>query len=270
MKKWQILLAVFCLISAYGEEKVLKKGPLQIVPVARSPQPEYAGIRIVMPENNQMINSSPIIMQVKVKGFPIGIDSMQPRKNVIYNSDLGQNIHVVIDNDIYFAKNTQRLDMFEDQGNYYESRYQFNLPKLSPGMHVIRTFICRSYNESLKTSNSFDAGYFYYKSREPALKDVDLEKPYLTYNEPTPDHTYKEGRPIMLDFYLTNCDLSPDGYTVMLLIDHDVVRELDKWEPYFINGLKKGKHEIELQLIDPHDQIEKGVFNVVKKTIKVE
>lgn len=264
------MFVITCLITTiYAQEKVIRKGTLQVISVARSPQPEYASIQIVMPENGEMNTKTPIIMQVKVRGFPIGIDSMLPRKNEIFNSDMGQNIHVIIDNDIYFIKNTQRIDPFQDQGDYYEARYQFNLPSLSPGMHTIRTFLCRSYNESLKTRESFDAGYFYYRNETP-LKGVDLSKPYLTYNEPSPDHTYKEGKPIMLDFYIKNCELSKDGYTVMLIIDKNVVRELEKWTPYFIYGLKKGKHEIELQLIDEKDKIEPGIFNDLKKTIRVE
>ncbi len=265
------LLALSLLISAiFADEKIIKKGTVRVIPVGRSPQPEYASIRIVMPENHELKTTTPIIMQVKVRGFPIGIDSMLPRKNEIFNSDVGQNIHVIIDNDIYFVKNSQRLDQFEDQGDYYEAKYQFNLPKVSPGMHSIRTFLCRSYNESLKTRGSFDADFFYYKSKEPALQGVNLDKPYLTYNEPSPDHVYKEGSPIMLDFYIKNCELSKDGYTVMLLIDKQVVRELDSWEPYYLYGLKKGRHEIELQLIDEKDKIEPGIFNDLKKIIKVE
>jgi hypothetical protein len=265
-----LVVFIFLIGVAFAEEKISKKGILQVIPVARSPQPEYAGIQIVFPENYQLNEKSPIIMQVKVKGFPIGIDSSLMRKNEIFNSNMGQNIHLVIDDDIYIVKNSQRIDPFDDEGDYYEARYQFYLPTLAPGKHTVRTFLCRSYNESLKTQRSFDVVQFYYKNKDIIKEEIDLRKPYLTYNEPSPDHLFKENEPVLLDFYIKNCELSADGYTIMLIIDKKVVRELDKWIPYYIYGLKKGKHEVELKLIDENDKVVPGISNDIKRTIRVE
>ena len=92
---------------------------------------------------------------------------MSKRKNEIYNSDQGQNIHVVIDNKPYFTVIGQKIDTFNDEANYYESMYRCAIPyDLLEGKHTIRSFLCRSYNESLKNKEAFDCSCFYFKKKQ--------------------------------------------------------------------------------------------------------
>lgn len=255
--------AVFlCLFSFLLFSKV------QVIQVDTTLQPDNARIIIVYPENGQFFNSEPIKMQIRATDFALGEDSDFDRKNEIINSNMGQNIHIIIDNQDYFAKVNEQTDPFNDEGILYDTMIEFSLPKLSEGQHVLRAFLCRSFNESLKNFSSMDTNFFYYKNKTP-LKGVDLKKPYLTYNEPSPHISYDQ-KPILLDFLVNNCELSSDGYKVKLLIDDKIIRVLDKYTPYYIYGLEKGSHSIRLQLIDKMDKVVDGLFNDVKKEIKVQ
>jgi len=158
-----------------------------------------------------------------------------------------------------------------DQSNIY---YDLTLTKLIPydlneGMHVIRTFPARSYGESLKNPECFKASVFYIGSQINNL-NVDLNGPYLTYNEPLETLTYEAGKPLLLDFYLTNVQLSQDGYKVKVTIGGSVNRILTSWTPYYIYGLPAGQHTIRLQLLDGQNQVVPGLFNDVERIITIE
>jgi hypothetical protein len=137
-------------------------------------------------------------------------------------------------------------------------------------MHIIRTFPVRSYNESVKSERAFAASTFYYQTKKESAV-MDLSKPYLTYNEPQGEYDYakKDMQPILLDFYLTHCDLSQDGYKVRLTIDNTDKRTLTAWQPYYIYGLGKGLHKVRLELLDPSNNVIPGPFNDVTRTIVV-
>lgn len=99
---------------------------------------------------------------------------------------------------------------------------------------------------------------------------MDLSAPYLTYNIPVGSYNLEEGDPILLDFYIKNCELSPDGYKVKLSIDGKEIATLTEWRPYYIYGLKKGKHTIGLQLLDRKNNLDQGEFNNVEETIHIQ
>ena len=242
---------------------------ISVVEVPSTPSPDNAKIEIIYPQNLEMRKSSPVRMEVRVSNYAIGEDSNFHRAEEIKNWSIGQCIRVIIDNKPFFAKITQQIDPFNDEGIYFQKSYEFNLPRdIKRGEHIIRAYLVRSYGESLKGEYAFDVSTFYYKNKK-SLKDVNLHRPYLTYNEPSANHNYDDDKPVLLDFYINNCELSHDGYKVKLTIDKNVVRYLDKWSPYYIYGLKKGKHHIELQLIDSKNRVVNGLFNTEEAVIIV-
>jgi hypothetical protein len=97
----------------------------------------------------------------------------------------------------------------------------------------------------------------------------DLSLPYITYNEPSNQMYWTEGSPVLLDFYVTNTELSPDGYKVRLTIDGKVQRIISSWQPYYLYGLKKGSHKIELDLIDETGHAVEGPFSSASQQIAV-
>lgn len=258
----------FC--AAHIQEQTANPTEIQVVPVDPTPDPDYVSTRIYYPKENELKTSSPVKGQIKLEGFALGVDTELPRRKEIWNSSEGQSLHIIIDNENYFEVNEALIDALDDVEDYFDQTADFEIPfKLQPGMHVIRTFPVRSYNESVKSDKAFAASIFYYQERKNDPQ-IDLSKPYLTYNEPQGEYdSKKSNQPILLDFYLTNCELSKDGYKIRLTIDNNVQRTLTSWQPYYIYGLKKGMHKVRMILIDPQNKTVPGPFNDVTKSFTI-
>jgi hypothetical protein len=266
-----MLCALSCLFSAEMKEHDANPKSVRVVPVDPTPEPNEVKLRIQFPKPDELKSSQPIKGQVKLEGFPLGVDSDFPRKKEIFNAREGQSVHVFIDNQPYFSVNEALINALEDFEQYYDQTVMMEIPfTLQPGMHVMRVFPVRSFNESLKGDNCYDMHVFYYR----IIKDnpqMIVDGPYLTYNEPQGEFTYdkKNPKPILLDFYITNCVLSKDGYKVRLTIDDSNQRTLTSWQPYYIYGLKRGTHRIRLELLDEKNRRVPGLFNDVERSISV-
>lgn len=275
MKQLAFTIILSCALSTVFAAEMKEQAPntkgIRIVPVESTPEPNQVKTRIQFPKADELKSSTPIKGQIKVEGFPLGVDSDFPRKREVYNSSEGQSLHVVIDNQPYFSLNEALIDALDDFEEYYDQTVMLEIPfTLQPGMHVMRVFPVRSFNESLKGDNCYDMHVFYYK----IIKDnpqMILDGPYLTYNEPQGEFTYdkRNSKPILLDFYIHNCELSKDGYKVRLTIDNSNQRTLVSWQPYYIYGLKKGMHRIRLELLDAENVLVPGLFNDVQRTIVI-
>ncbi len=251
--------------SSYGQSHDY----IRLMGVKPTPEPETVSLYTALPKNGSFVSKNPVWIQVRVEGYALGTDSYFDRKDEIVNSSKGQTLHVVIDDKPYFAVNEPAVDPFKEQGNYYVLSYKFEVPfSLGPGLHTIRMFPARSYGEALKGEKTFAVTTFYLDDQTNHL-GIDLTKPYLTYNEPGDQMDLVENKPVLLDFYLTNCELSADGYKVRLTIDKSMVRTLTVWQPYYIYGLKKGTHTIQLELLDAKNHVVPGPFNSVKRTITI-
>ncbi len=242
---------------------------IRIVTVDPTPEPNETATKILFPRDGEMKDSTPIKGQIQLEGFPLGVDSEFERKKEIFNSPEGQSLHIFIDNQPYFAVDEALINALDDTQEFFDQTADFEIPfKLQPGMHVIRTFPVRSFNESLKGDGCFASRIFYYKEKI-SNPQIDLTAPYLTYNEPQGEYTYRKSQPILLDFYLTNCQLSKDGFKVRITIDNTVTRILTSWQPYYIYGLNKGLHRIHLELLDQQNTLIPGLFNDVERTIVI-
>ena len=241
---------------------------IRLLPVKRTPEAEASTVVISLPQPRAVVSGNPVWLQVRVEGYPIGASSEFERAQEIAVGDMGQTIHVVVDNLPYFAVSEPALDPFNEAGWYYETNYKFEIPaSLSQGEHLVRAFLARSFGESLKGDRTFFASTFYVGER--GSSKFDLNKPYLTYNEPSNQLYLVENSAILLDFFITNCELSKDGYKVRLTIDKRATRTLTDWQPYYIYGLKEGQHTIRLELLDSSGAVVPGPFNDVEQTITV-
>jgi hypothetical protein len=274
--KYSLLATVMSIVFSSGscahlEEQLPNAKGLQVVPVDPTGDPDHVETKILYPKEKELKKSSPVKGQIKLDGIALGVDTEQPRKKEIWNDNEGQSLHIFIDNQPYFPINEALIDALDDVENYFDQTADFEIPfKLQPGMHVIRAFPVRSYNESVKSEKAFAASVFYYQEKKDNPQ-MDLTQPYLTYNEPQGEYDYgqKNPQPILLDFYVTNCELSRDGYKVRLTIDNENQRILTSWQPYYIYGLKKGQHRIRLELLDPQNNYISGFFNDVTRTIVI-
>ena len=267
-------LAVSALILSCGlfaaaqiEQHEVNPGGLRVVPMEPTSESDNITVKINFPAQGDVKMSNPVDIEATDEGFPLGVVTDVPRKSEIYNDPKGQTIHFFIDDKPYFAVNEMFVDALDNNELYYTSTIQGRIPfHLSPGAHVIRAFPCRSFNESLKGDGCYAVRLFYFQKKEP-LKGVDLSGPYLTYNEPQGDYDYSPNEPILLDFYITNCQLSQDGYKVQLWVDGKKARVLTRWIPYYLYGLSKGRHKIRLQLLDPSNKVISGLYNDTEREI---
>jgi hypothetical protein len=93
-----------------------------------------------------------------------------------------------------------------------------------------------------------------------------IKAPHIFYSRPKGDYLGANNiQKILLDFYLVNCTLSPNGFKVRATIDGTEFL-LTNWQAYTIEGLKEGKHEIKLELIDKNNVLVKSPYNPVVRT----
>ncbi|MBN2479076.1 MAG: hypothetical protein JXA94_02495 [Parachlamydiales bacterium] len=237
------------------------KQSVQFIPVERSVENENVKIYIVFPEKADVESDSDVWIQLRLRNYSLGEETTLDRAKELANAKYGQSIHVIVDNNPFFPRIGPSLAPYDEEGQFRDSMYRFKIPyPLSDGKHFLRVFPARSYGESLKEEGCFEASYFYVKNKKD-LNYQNLQDPYLTYNEPSGYIRYKKGSPVLLDFYLNNCQLSQDGYKVLITIDNDIKRTLTSWVPYYIYGLQKGKHTVRLQLVDKNLKQLPGFFN---------
>lgn len=258
-----VLQVLLCTQIFLGTLWAQEKESIRILAVRSTPEPSTAILALQVPKVGKSYSGNPIWMQVRVDGYALGADSQFDRSFEIANSREGQTLHVVIDERPYFTVSEPAIDPFNEQGWYYDQYFRFEVPyKLEKGFHTVRMFLARSYGESLK--GMFVSSYFYVGERGNGSESIILNEPFLTYNEPSRRMKLKEGEPVLLDFYVSNAELTPDGYKVKMTIDDSMQRTLTHWQPYYIYGLKKGKHVIRLELLDRKDRVVSGPYSVVE------
>lgn len=262
------LAAFTSLYSAEQETPVANPTEIRVVVVEPTPEGDHVETKIVHPRNNDMERSNPVSILIRLLGYPLRTYSQFPRaKEVLNYNKAGQSLHVFVDNEPYFIVNEAIVNALQDQDIYYEQVLDFKIPfDLKPGQHVLRVFPARSYGESLKGDGCFAMRLFYVSSQEPKL-DFNPGGPFLTYNQPQGEISYSKTKPVLLDFYITNAQLSRDGYKVRLTLDESVKRVLTRWAPYYIYGLKPGKHTFKLELLDVSNNVVPGMTNSITRTV---
>lgn len=182
-------------------------------------------------------------------GFKLGEQTTDaPEKNCA-NSKEGQHLHLIIDTEPYVAK--------------YESSFTHDIPD---GEHYLLCFLSRSYHESIKRPAAFKAAKVTVTNKSITHSE-NIEGPMLFYSRPKGLYTGDETKKVMLDFYLVNTDLT--GYHVEADINGEK-HHLDKWQPYYIEGLPEGDNTIKLSLLDANGQLANTPLNPVSRTFQLE
>jgi len=97
---------------------------------------------------------------------------------------------------------------------------------------------------------------------------IDPAAPLLTYSRPKGAYEGKAADSILLDFWLRNATLGPDGYRVRYTVD-DWATTLTEWKPVKLTGLSDGTHSIKLELLDPTGAVVAGEYNSTTRVITV-
>jgi len=249
-------------------------------------------LKIVEPKENAVISGSTVKLKLEIsgdlKGYMPGMDAA---------THTGNHIHVILDNQPYEA--------------YYNLDQDFELRNVSDGPHTIRVFPSRPWHESYKNEGAFQMVNFTVKNggadaTKPATtangntmsnantgptpegKDmkestggkVDLKRPLLTYSRPKGDYKGADAENIMVDFWVLNTDLSPNGQKtggqppcpckIRYAVDGVDMGTFNQWAPLWLNGLSVGTHKIKLELIG-HDGsvIDNGGYNSTEREFTV-
>ncbi len=219
---------------------------------ANSHQSDSVDVIILSPIDGQKFREGDsVFVTVSVSGIAIGAQTQYSELCGLANSVEGQHTHVILDNDAYLANYKSGVPLF------------VGIPKR--GIHTLRVFASRSWHESIKSPGSFKMVTF---SVGDTTVPATSESAILTYSRPKGVYEGEEARVIMIDFYLSNVSLGPDGHKVRLTID-SASTVLTEWVPYLVAGLEPGEHDFRLELLSPDGMPIGGTFTSAGQVIVV-
>ncbi|MFT6814528.1 MAG: hypothetical protein ACJAZ3_000419 [Sphingobacteriales bacterium] len=225
-----------------------EKSTISISPVA-SPEFPTAKLGLVNPKG--LVKDTTVKFEYTVADYTLTTQTDDAEMKHCANSSKGQHIHVILNNEPYLAKYDTKFDHV-----------------LKPGPYILLSFLSRSYHESIKTKDAYVLDQFYVGEKPKDYKPADLSTAHMFYSRPKGEYTGDDTKKVLLDFFLANTDLSPDGNKVRATImGQEFI--LDKWQPYFMEGLPMGEVTIKLELIDAEGNLIEGPFNSVTRTVKL-
>jgi hypothetical protein len=207
-----------------------------------SPAFNDARLSLEEPQNLDALNPGKNRFVFGVSGFELGAQTPGAEHRECANSEQGQHIHWILNNEPYTA--------------HYEPTIE---KELQPGKHLLLAFLSRSYHESLKHNSAYLVKQLNV-GKTPKGNDFDLNAPMLFYSRPKGEYKGNDIEKLLVDFYPVNVNLSPNGNKVRLIIDGTEFL-LTKWAPYRVEGLTPGQHTFRIQLVDNAGLPIAGPFN---------
>ena len=230
-------------------------GGVRIVPGQRSPWTVQGTALAIMAPTHGAVVQNPVRVELLTQGFDAGVPTPGAEARGLAKSDQGQHVHVVVDNEPYHA--------------VYDLSTPYELPELAPGPHAVRAFPSRQWHESVKAAGAFEVVQFYVGAQQGDLP-ITPGAPLLTYSRPVGTYQGNDADSILVDFYVRNADMGPNGHKVRLTVDNTSTELIAAWIPYFIVGLPAGEHTVKLELLDPAGRPVGGPYNVTERVITVE
>lgn len=238
--------------TANADSTATETKPQQITLTPFSESPEYtnAMLELNTPGDGDILNVGSVNFDFNVKNYELGAQTPDAENKMCANSDKGQHIHLILNNEPYSA--------------HYEAAISKDM---EPGNYAMLAFISRSYHESIKTPDAYVLRNFTVGDVTPENK-VDIAVPHLFYSRPKGTYNGKDTKKVMLDFYLVNTELSPNGSKVRATINGQEFI-IETWKPHFIEGMPMGENTIKLELLDAQGNVVESPFNPVERTIEL-
>ncbi|HAD98407.1 MAG TPA: phosphopeptide-binding protein [Cryomorphaceae bacterium] len=222
---------------------------LKIYPAPQSIAYENSSLEMKSPTSDASIQGTKVSFDFDVKDYELGIQTADATDKRLANSDKGQHIHLIIDNGPYSA--------------HYEPDFSMDV---EAGHHVAIAFLSRSYHESVKNPNSYKVFQFTTGDNGKGdMKKSDLNQPMLFYSRPKGEYKGQDAQKVLLDFFLVNAELKPNGYSVKATINGKAF-EFDTWQPYIVEGMPMGENTIKLELVDAKGSLVAGDMTSVSRT----
>ena len=205
--------------------------------------PTYENAKLSMTDVVEVDNE--YSFSFELSNYELGIQTKNDFDYRLANSDKGQHIHFIVNNDPYSAHYSSKFSKEVQEGD------------------VLLAFLSRSHHESVKNPNA-------YVLKEVGDKNqIDLSNEFLFYSRPKGKYMGEDTNKLLLDFYLINTEISSEGNKVKATIqDNEFI--IDEWVPYYIEGLPKGEITIKLELIDSNGILIDTPFNPSTRTVTLE
>lgn len=182
--------------------------------------------------------------------YQLGVQTSDAAQKMCANSAQGQHIHLIIDKNPYEAR--------------YESKFHY---KIDDGSYYVLAFLSRSYHESIKTPNA--SVLVKASIQDSSFKKLEpVTEPMLFYSRPKGIYVGEDTRKVMLDFYLANCQLGKNYKVKAQINEQEFI--IDKWQPYYIEGLPMGDNKIILTLVDSTGSTVNNLLNPVERSFKLQ
>lgn len=230
--------------------KTVEKAPEKVVaPVAKytltpfQPSQDYSQAKI----ESMFYKDGTFNFEVGGEGYELGVQTPDATTKMCANSGKGQHIHLIVGKAPYAAK--------------YVPEFAH---EVANGEHQLLAFLSRSYHESIKSPDAF-VGLNATMEDGTMTNSEPITTPTLFYSRPKGTYVGKANTDkVMLDFYLLNVDLGSD-YSVKAEINGET-HTLDKWQPYYIEGLPVGENTVTLTLLDKAGNVVDSPINPVSRT----
>jgi hypothetical protein len=220
---------------------------ITFTPITDTPDFPDAILEMNQPTDGSNVQPGNVRFSYNVKNYELGAQTEDAHERHLANSHQGKHIHLILNNEPYTA--------------HYEPEFQ---RELQAGHYVALSFLSRSYHESLKHPSAYILRQF--RIGNASSEPVDLNAPHMFYSRPKGDYEGEDTHKVMLDFYLVNTELSPNGNKVRATINGEEFM-IDEWQPYAMEGLPMGETTIKLELLDQNNNVIPGPYNTVTRTI---
>ncbi|MGB6035241.1 MAG: hypothetical protein WBG42_03160 [Cryomorphaceae bacterium] len=233
--------------EAMTEETTESK--IQLIPIEGPAAIPGASLKTLMPESGANLQDGMLEVKYDVSAFTLGTQTSERTDYDLAESDKGQHIHAILNNEPYMA--------------HYEPMFSKDL---SEGHYLLLSFLSRSYHLSLKNEEAAELIQFTVGNSDQ--EPYDLSQPFLFYSRPKGTYDVGQKPDVLLDFYVMNCQLSESGYKIMADIAGTEFT-IDSWQPYIIQGLTEGNHSVTLELVDSEGNTVDSPFNPVTRNIEI-
>ena len=181
-----------------------------------------------------------------IKNFDLIGSTVDEKKKGVRLNDKGQFLYVIKNrNEITRVNSTKfAFDLSHGVTNYF----------IAPS---------RSYEMSIKNDSSYLA--FEYDVEEDSCSFKEIKEPAIYLCSPSGIYPNSHSDKVLLDFFVINTEIN-EQTRVKITIDKDVHFIVNKWAPFYVEGLKSGNHTIKLQLVDKDGNQIKGDYTSFKET----
>ncbi|MGY2130880.1 hypothetical protein ACW9KT_01540 [Hymenobacter sp. HD11105] len=230
----------------------MEKNGIRLTPFNDSPKYPESQMRLKTPVPGSNVASGAVAFDYDLSNFQLTKMTGGVHAEHMANSQQGQHIHNIVDNEPYTA--------------HYTTEFTKNIPD---GQHVVLSFLSRSYHESLKHRGAYDLRLVNVGAGTITPLNANLSAPHMFYSRPKDTYSGADTKKVMLDFYLVNTTLSPEGNKVRATINGSEFM-LDQWLPYMMEGLPAGQNTVKLELVDASGTVISGPFNSVTRTFTLQ